>query len=320
MVNCRAINSGIGFLSYAGNSMLNDCSAENDFYGFAGGGFGGNIMHSELIGCTANHNTYPIMFRAGADLITGFVMLANTFPAMVADGANIDFRDCWLNNTTPAILVTNDAASLTLVTTISIQSCFTHASGIGSFVSVVSSNCSASLFGNIDSTTFAGDQTALYGLATVTNSTSTGNGVITYSGWAGNGAGLTNIPNSALPANVVTTNLTVVGSITLQLPNGTKIVFTNGAFASHLGIASTGGGLTTIDANELDIANTVGTSSRNGFVTVQGAGGVNFVGFGLVTNTAPSNVTLGVTAPDWWSPITNASTGTVGWTPMWKNH
>ena len=40
----------------------------------------------------------------------------------------------------------------------------------------------------------------------------------------------------------------------------------------------------------------------------------------LPTNAAPSNVTIGVTAPDFWVKATNSNTGAVMFTPYWTNH
>ena len=85
------------------------------------------------------------------------------------------------------------------------------------------------------------------------------------------------------------------------------------------------------NANQVVLGNTsvsqtllngnVGIGTTNPVAKLNVVGDIKLSGAIItVTNAAPSNVTLGVTAPDYWVKATNANTGAVMFTPYWVNH
>lgn len=211
LINCYASGNGIGIYWSGGNASIRGCYSDNNFVDLAATG-GNNNTHGDISASTFNHGTYGAVFTSasGGMFIKGCTFFANTLPIMVASGSGAVFMNDVFGGT-PCVLVTNDLNSLSTLTYASFVGCYNAQFGATNFVNVVSSNCWA--VGEANSDPFFGgnnDQSFTLGSWMLTNSTSTGLGVLSFSGHAGNGSGLTSLP-SDLGTNTTQEGATIYG-------------------------------------------------------------------------------------------------------------
>lgn len=212
LINCYASGNGIGIYWSGGNASIRGCYSDNNFVDLAATG-GNNNTHGDISASTFNHGTYGAVFTSasGGMFIKGCTFFANTLPIMVASGSGAVFMNDVFGGT-PCVLVTNDLNSLSTLTYASFVGCYNAQFGATNFVNVVSSNCWA--VGEANSDPFFGgnnDQSFALGSWMLTNSTSTGLGVLSFSGHAGNGSGLTSLP-SDLGTNTTQEGVRIYGS------------------------------------------------------------------------------------------------------------
>lgn len=242
LLDSFAWSSGIGIYWSAGNASVRGCYANLNLIALAATG-GGNNNHGDISASTFNHNTYGAAFASanGRVYVRGCNFLANSQPINIADGTIAVFTGDSFEGA-PCTIITN-ANSLTATTLASFNGCnalqTAGSTGATNYCNVVSSNGMAFLQGGSDTATgINNDGTFTFGSCTITNSTSTGLGVVTYSGHAGDGSGLTNVIASAV--NGTLTNNISGPAIGINVGGGS---FTGGGVTINTaGVTMAGGG------------------------------------------------------------------------------
>jgi len=183
--DCSAYFCGIGCLTGAGNDRIQGCTFNSNFVGIGQNG-GGNNAHGVISHCTLNHNTYGIYSASnnGGELIEGCAMYDNLLPSTFHyDFTGIYIIDC---HGEPEILA---EAGTSLV--------FNNngwTPGATSITNVLMTDSNSVIYFNNNRDYWWNDQTSIYGSGMVSNN------IVTYSGWSGNGGGLTNL-NTYFPSN-----------------------------------------------------------------------------------------------------------------------
>lgn len=324
--HCSGFNNAIGAIWYGGNSKMLDCDFENNYIGLEGGG-GNNAQHGGYVGSTFNHNNYGAILNSALGEFDVCQFQANiNAAAMGFDGETFEFRSCYFNigSTPTAVILTNDVGNITIHNYASFVGCSDAIGYPTNLVWVNASNCVAFGAANIEPFGFD-DGSFSRGIWEITNTTSTGNGVLSYPyAYAGNGGGLTNInalaltntvPLSALPSAVVTNGDTRITSIGTLATTNFTVTSSNTYFIKGLSSADIieSGSNTTLETTSPNLGGQIitndvifgnnqtsdaflvkSTNGVNNLLRVDQNGNVtatNFVGnltgstFGIITNT-----------------------------------
>jgi hypothetical protein len=132
--------------------------------------------------------------------------------------------------------------------------------------------------------------------------------------------------NTASVANllaVLTNQIDTVGYV--KIANGQVVFAEDGTLSTACGVswADTGiitaGGFNTLFGT-INLLVDGSANFGNGGLSIGTAGQLAAAQYRFATNSPPSGVTIGTTAPDFWAQVYSADGSAMGWTAVWTNH